>query len=43
MKVLYASNVASLIKKANELGIKKNEIVAIIPQADQVVLVYERE
>lgn len=40
MKVLYVPNALSLPKEVNSLGIKKEQIVSVLPVNGQVALIY---
>lgn len=40
MTSIYSSNIRSLVKKANDLKIQRNDIIALLKEGEEVVLVY---
>lgn len=43
LKAISDNNIASLLEKANDIGITKGEYIQIIPISGQMILIYYRE
>lgn len=40
MMAIYSTNVRGIVTKANELGIKKEDIVSLVPDKGLIILIY---